>query len=121
MSGRRWFPPGPTLRELPRALLAVIVFGAAIGPVVSLFIGWMMSVPWSRQFAHPFLWFAYSCAIGAIFAFSFYSTCALPMGYMKGALRGFPSWLSRTILVLTAMAGGMAGCLISILGVESVL
>jgi hypothetical protein len=121
MSWRKWFPASPTLRELPRALFAVIVFGAATGPVVSLFIGWMMSVPWERQFGHPFLWFAYSCLIGAIFAFSFYATCALPMGYMKAALRGFPPWLSRTVLVLTAMAGGAAGCLLSILGVESVL
>jgi len=53
---KRFFPEEPPLRQLPRVLLNVAVFGALTGPPFSLFVGWLMRAPWERVFARPVYW-----------------------------------------------------------------
>ena len=46
----RFFPDAPTFSRLPRVILNAILFGAAIGPFVSLLLAWVLQAPWDRIF-----------------------------------------------------------------------
>jgi two-component system, LytTR family, sensor histidine kinase AlgZ len=113
----RLFTRRPTLRQLPLAILKVALVGALLGPPCSLVIGWLGNAPWQQIFAHPWFWLGSSCLIGAIFGVAFYVTCGLPIDYLKPLIEEFPAAAARTVILLTAMAGGSLGWVIAILSV----
>jgi hypothetical protein len=115
----RLFTQRPTLRQLPLAILKVACVGAAVGLPCSLFFGWLSNVPWNKVFAHPLLSLGYSTAMGVIFGVSFYVTCGLPMDYLKPVLQRFPPARARALMILTAMAGGSLGCILSLTSIEA--
>jgi hypothetical protein len=108
------FPDQPGLRRLPLALAKVMLFGAAAGPFLALFFGWAAGQELRDIQAHPGLWLWYSCLLGALFTTVFYITCALSIGYVKTLMTGSRQNVRGVAILLTAMGGGMAGCLISI-------
>ena len=112
MSGR-FFPDAPTFRQMPRVVLHAILFGAAIGPFVSLLLAWLMQAPWDRIFRKPLHWLLGSMLVGAIFSLTFYFICGLPLGYVRRRLLTAPGWYAKTVTGLAGLACGMLGCVIA--------
>lgn len=110
----RLFPDAPTLRQLPRVLFNVAVFGALVGPPFSLVMAWIVSAPFGRMMQKPVQWLLFSAAIGVAFGLAFYLTCGLPLGYVRRRLVGAPAWYARLVTGLAGLAGGMLGCLVSL-------
>ena len=110
---KRFFPEAPPLRQLPRVLLNVAVFGALVGPPFSLFVGWLMRAPWERVFARPVYWLLGTAGVGVIFSLAFYVSCGLPLGHVRRRLVAAPAWYARLITSLTGLGGGMLGCIIA--------
>ena len=94
----------PRLAELPKSLAAAAVLGGAFAGIASL-----ITEAWLGNFSR--LAILHSTGIGAIFAVSFYASCALPQGFLTRVLAGYPASIARTIRVL---AGAVISLIISV-------
>jgi LytS/YehU family sensor histidine kinase len=112
---KRLLPPGaPTWRQLPGALLHAVVFGAVVGALLSLAMGWIFAGSWARFSQHLVKSLSASAVMGAIFAVSFYATCALPAGYLRKRLAGAPRGYVSMMTAIAGFCGGTLGCVIAL-------
>ena len=111
---KKWFPPAPTLRQIPIMLGRAALFGAITGPLIGFLLAWLTNAPWDRISAHPAKSLLATCAAGAIFAVSFYATCGLPLGYLRRLLKDSPPVMARIVTALAGLVGGSLGLLLAI-------
>jgi len=115
---RRLFKRRPTLRQLPVEFLKVAVAAVALAAPLSIVMGWLGNYPLDKIFGHPLLWLWDSCGMCVIFGVTFYATCALPNVYLGPIFRRLSGAIGRTLQVLTALAGGISGCLIALTAIR---
>ena len=111
---KKWFPPAPTLRQIPLMFARAALFGVMTGPFIGLLIAWLTNAPWDRISAHPARSLLATCAVSAIFAVSFYAACGLPLGYLRRLLKDSPPAIARIVTALAGLGGGALGLLLAI-------
>jgi Histidine kinase len=114
-------PQAPSWRQLPVNLGKVALSGVLLGPFIALALGLVLNVPIGNALAHPVWFLAYSCAIGAVFATTFYTTCALPQMYLAPLFKPYPGAVRMLLRILVGAAGGSLGAIIAMAAITDVL
>ncbi len=94
----------PTLREYPMVLLRAAFGGALFGPVLSTASILLLTRPLTHAFDEWPKILLYSSGAGAVSTVCFFSCCALPWGYIRPLVKGYPP---RARLVITAIVGAL--------------
>lgn len=90
-------------------LLRVALFGALVGPFWGALTNLLFARPLYPAF-HPLsTFFVVSGCAGAIWSFSFYSTCALPWLYLGPTMRQYPTSIRWALTGAVGALGGMCG------------
>ena len=102
------------LRDIPKNLSGVTVLGMMSGPFFALIFGTLEGEKvWPALVAAPLNVILPTMTAGGIFAFSFYTCCAIPQNLLSQLGEGHPLAHNRAIRVAIGAVGAALGYLVS--------